>query len=69
VLNAEGRAGCDLTPEQTAVIAKVPWLNIGGDHEWNGEEQWRKAVAAVKTAGGRAGFLATYEQGVRGNTQ
>jgi len=68
VLNVEGRAGCDLTPGQTKLMAKVPWLNVGGDHEWNGEEQCRKAVAAVKAAGGRASFLATYEQGVRGNT-
>jgi len=68
LLNVEGRAGCDLTPDQTATMAKVPWLNIAGDHEWNGEEQCRKAVAAVKAAGGAASFLATYEQGVRGNT-
>jgi pimeloyl-ACP methyl ester carboxylesterase len=68
LLNVEGRAGCDLTPEQVNVMAKVPWLNVGGDHQWNGEEQCRKAVAAVRAAGGRASYLATYEQGVRGNT-
>src|SRR6185295_2299734 len=68
VLNVEGRAGCDLTPEQSTLMAKVPWLNVGGDHEWNGEEQCRKAVAAVNTAGGKSAFLATYEHGVRGNT-
>jgi pimeloyl-ACP methyl ester carboxylesterase len=68
VLNVEGRVGCELTPEQISVMAKVPWLNIGGDHGWNGEEQCRKAVAAVNAAGGTAGFLATYEKGVRGNT-
>ena len=67
-VNIEGRAGCELTPEQTQTVAKVPWLLVAGDHEWNGEEQCRKAVAAVKSAGGTASFLATYEQGVRGNT-
>jgi pimeloyl-ACP methyl ester carboxylesterase len=67
-INIEGRSGCDLTPEQTQTMAKVPWLVVAGDHEWNGEEQCRKAVAAVKSAGGTASFLATYEQGVRGNT-
>ena len=68
LLNVEGRGGCDLTPEQTATMAKVPWLNIAGDHEWDGEDQCRKAVAAVKAAGGAASLLATYEQGVHGNT-
>lgn len=68
LLNVEGRTGCDLTPEQITTMAKVPMLVIGGDHEWNGEEQCRKSVAAVKAAGGAAEFIATYEQGVRGNT-
>jgi pimeloyl-ACP methyl ester carboxylesterase len=68
LLNVEGRTGCDLTPGQSQAMARVPWLNVGGDHQWNGEEQCRKTIAAVKAAGGKAAFLATYEQGVRGNT-
>ena len=41
-INIEGRTGCDLNPEQTQTIAKVPWLVVAGDHEWNGEEQCKK---------------------------
>jgi hypothetical protein len=41
---------------------------VAGDHGWNGEEECRKVVASVKSAGGKADFLATYEKGVRGNT-
>ena len=67
-VNIEGRTGCDLTPDQIITMAKVPWLVVAGDHEWNGEEQCRKSVAAVKDGGGSASFLATYEHGVRGNT-
>ncbi len=49
-------------------MAGVPWLNVAGDHGWNGEDECRKAVASVKSIGGNAEFLATYEKGVRGNT-
>jgi pimeloyl-ACP methyl ester carboxylesterase len=68
LLNVEGRTGCDLDPEQVRAMARVPLLVVGGDHGWNGEEQCRKTVAALKAAGGTASYLATYEQGVRGNT-
>ena len=68
LINVEGRSGCNLTPEQTKIMAVVPWLNVAGDHGWNGEEECRKVVASVKSAGGKADFLATYEKGVRGNT-
>lgn len=68
LINVEGRSGCNITPDQTKVMAGVPWLNVAGDHGWNGEEECRKAVAAVVNAGGKANFLATYEKGVRGNT-
>ena len=68
LINVEGRSGCILTPEQTRIMAGVPWLNVAGDHEWNGEAECRKAVANVVGAGGKAAFLATYENGVRGNT-
>lgn len=68
LLNVEGRSGCNLTPEQTKIMAGVPWLNVAGDHGWNGDQECRKAVASVKTVGGKADFLATYEKGVRGNT-
>jgi pimeloyl-ACP methyl ester carboxylesterase len=67
-VNIEGRSGCELTPDQITTMTKVPWLVVAGDHEWNGEEQCTKSVAAVKTGGGSASFLATYEHGVRGNT-
>jgi len=49
-------------------MTKVPMLVIVGDHEWNSEKQCRQTLAAVNHAGGKASFLATYEQGVRGNT-
>ncbi len=68
LINVEGRSGCNLTPEQVKIMAGVPWLNVAGDHGWNGEEECRKAVASVKSVGGKADFLATYEKGVRGNT-
>lgn len=68
LINVEGRSGCNLNAEQNALMAKVPWVNVAGDHDWNGEKECRKAVAAVNAAGGKATFLATYEQGVRGNT-
>jgi pimeloyl-ACP methyl ester carboxylesterase len=68
LLNVEGRTGCDLDAEQVQAMTRVPLLVVGGDHGWNGEEQCRKTVAALKAAGGTASYLATYEQGVRGNT-
>lgn len=67
-INVEGRTGCQLTPEQIQTLAKVPTLIVAGDHEWNGEQEGRAAVAALKAAGGSADFLATREKGVRGNT-
>jgi pimeloyl-ACP methyl ester carboxylesterase len=68
LISVEGRSGCNLTPEQTKIMARVPWLNVAGDHGWNGEAECRKAVANVVGAGGKAAFLATYENGVRGNS-
>ncbi len=68
LVNIEGRTGCQLSPEQIQILAKVPTLVVAGDHEWNGEQEGRAAVAALKTAGGKADFLATHEKGVRGNT-
>ncbi|MBM4263211.1 MAG: hypothetical protein FJ145_17495 [Deltaproteobacteria bacterium] len=68
LINVEGRSGCDLNAEQIAIMAKVPWVNVAGDHDWNGDKECRKAVADVNAASGKATFLATYEQGVRGNT-
>ncbi len=68
LVNVEGRTGCDLTKEQIHIIDQVPMLVVAGDHNWSGEEQCRQTVAAVNAAGGKASFLATYEQGVRGNT-
>ncbi len=68
LLNVEGRSGCNLTPEQAKIMAGVPWLNVAGDHGWNGDQECRNAVASVKSVGGKADFLATYEKGVRGNT-
>ena len=37
-----------------------------GDRQWKGEEQCRKTIDAVKSAGGKVSLIATYEQGVRG---
>lgn len=68
LINVEGRSGCNLDAEQMAIMGKVPWVNVAGDHDWNGDKECRKAVADVNAAGGKATFLATYEQGVRGNT-
>ena len=68
LINVEGRSGCNLTPEQTKTMAGVPWLNVAGDHQWNGEGECRTAVSNVGNAGGKAAFLGTYEKGVRGNT-
>ncbi len=68
LISVEGRSGCNLTPEQTQVMARLAWLNVAGDHAWNGEGECRKAVDQVVKAGGKANFLATYEKGVRGNT-
>lgn len=68
LVSVEGRSGCELTPEQVKTMARVPWLNVAGDHNWAGEEQCRKAVAGVNAAGGKAAFMGTYERGVRGNT-
>jgi len=42
--------------KQTRAMDKVAWLNVAGDHQWNDEEQCRKTVAAVKSAGGKASF-------------
>jgi hypothetical protein len=49
-------------------MARLAWLNVAGDHNWNGEDECRKAVAQVAGLGGKSAFLATYEKGVRGNT-
>jgi len=43
-LNAEGRTGCHPNLEQINIIAKVPMLVAAVDHEWNSEEQCRKAL-------------------------
>jgi pimeloyl-ACP methyl ester carboxylesterase len=67
-INVEGRTGCNLTPDQVKIMARVPWLNVAGDHNWNGDAECRAATSLVSDAGGEAAFLATYEKGVRGNT-
>ena len=61
LINVEGRSGCNLTPDQTKTMATVPWLNVAGDHGWNGEGECRTAVSNVVNAGGKAAFLATYD--------
>lgn len=68
LISVEGRSGCNLNSEQIKIMTRVPWLNVAGDHGWNGEEECRKAVASVANAGGKAALLATYEKGVPGNT-
>ena len=43
-LNVEVRTGCDPNLEQINIIARVPMLVVAVDHEWNSEEQCRKAL-------------------------
>ena len=68
LISVEGRSGCGLSPEQAKTMTRLAWLNVAGDHGWNGEEECRKAAAQVASLGGKSAFMATYEKGVRGNT-
>ncbi len=68
LINVEGRSGCNLTPEQSKIMAGVSLVECGRRPWVECEDECRKAVASVKSIGGNAEFLATYEKGVRGNT-
>ncbi len=68
LISVEGRSGCGLSADQARTMTRLAWLNVAGDHNWNGDEECRKAVAQVANLGGKSAFLATYEKGVRGNT-
>lgn len=68
LISVEGRSGCALDSAQAKTMARLAWLNVAGDHNWNGEKECREAVAQVAGVGGKAAFMATYEKGVRGNT-
>ena len=68
LISVEGRSGCNLSADQARTMTRLAWLNVAGDHNWNGDEECRKAVAQVANLGGKSAFLATYEKGVRGNT-